>query len=318
MAKRIVDWDDRVGRRLKLRDIHVLSAVVQNGSMAKAAAELRMTQPRISQAIADLEATLAVRLLDRGPHGVTPTPYGTVMLKYGLEALDAIKQGIRDLEFLAKAGTGEVWVGCSESFLAGGMLAEVIRRIGDQHPRILVHVLEANTAAMQFQELRDRKVDVMIGRIAGPIHHDDLNVEVLFIEPIVAVAGASHPLAKRRKITMEELIGERWVLAPPDTAVRDLVANAFRAQGFSAPPPSLTTYSMLLRLQMLATGKYVTAFPRSLVGYNAERWSLKILPISLGEPLPVAIVALKHRTLSAAVKLFIEHARTASKVMQKG
>jgi DNA-binding transcriptional LysR family regulator len=70
---------------------------------------------------------------------------------------------------------------------------------------------------------------------------------------------------------------------------------------------------MLLRLQMLSSGKYITAFPRSLVGYNAQRWSLNILPIDLGKKLPVAIVALKHRTLSPAVKLFIEHARAASK-----
>jgi DNA-binding transcriptional LysR family regulator len=70
---------------------------------------------------------------------------------------------------------------------------------------------------------------------------------------------------------------------------------------------------MLLRLQMLVSGKYITAFPRSLVDYNAERWSLNILPIDLGKELPVAVVALKHRTLSPAVKLFMEHARAASK-----
>ncbi len=191
----------------------------------------------------------------------------------------------------------------------------MVRRIAEQHPRIVVHVLDANTAAMEFTELRERKVDLMMGRMAGPVRDDDLTADVLFQEPIVAVVGGSHPLARRRTIKIEELIGERWVLAPPNTAVRDLVADAFRAEGLSAPSPSLTTYSMLLRLQMLASGKYITVFPRSLVGYNAERWSLKILPIELGKKLPVAIVALKHRTLSPAVKLFIEHARAASKAM---
>jgi DNA-binding transcriptional LysR family regulator len=313
MAKRIVDWEDRIGRRLKLRDLRVLSSVAEKGSMAKAAAQLNMTQPGVSQAIADLEATLEVRLLDRGPHGVSPTPYGEAMLKHGLEALDAIKQGAREIEFLLTPGAGEVWVGCSESFLAGGLLAEVVRRVAEQHPRIVVHVLEANTADMEFKELRERKVDLMIGRMAGPIRDDELTVDVLFEEPIVAVVGGSHPLARRRTIKLEELNGERWVLAPPNTAVRDLVGDTFRAKGFSAPSPSLTTYSMLLRLQMLASGNYITAFPRSLVDYNAEKWSLKILPIDLGKALPVAIVALKHRTLSPAVKLFIEHARAASK-----
>jgi DNA-binding transcriptional LysR family regulator len=281
--------------------------------MAKAASQLNMTQPAVSQAIADLEAALEVRLLDRGPHGVSLTPYGETMLKHGLEALDAIKQGAREIEFLLAPGAGEVWVGCSESFLAGGLLAEVIRRVAEQHPHIKVHVLEANTAEMEFKELRDRKVDLMIGRMAGPVRDDDLAADVLFKEPIVAVVGGSHPLARRRAIKLDELIEERWVLAPPNTAVRDLVGDAFRAKGFPAPSPSLTTYSMLLRLQMLASGKYITAFPRSLVDYNAKRWSLNILPFDLGKGLPVAVVTLKHRTLSPPVRLFIEHARAASK-----
>jgi DNA-binding transcriptional LysR family regulator len=313
MARRIVDWEDRIGRRLKLRDLRVLSGVAEKGSMAKAASQLNMTQPAVSQAIADLEAALEVRLLDRGPHGVSLTPYGETMLKHGLEALDAIKQGAREIEFLLAPGAGEVWVGCSESFLAGGLLAEVIRRVAEQHPHIKVHVLEANTAEMEFKELRDRKVDLMIGRMAGPVRDDDLTADVLFKEPIVAVVGGSHPLARRRAIKLDELIEERWVLAPPNTAVRDLVGDAFRAKGFPAPSPSLTTYSMLLRLQMLASGKYITAFPRSLVDYNAKRWSLNILPFDLGKGLPVAVVTLKHRTLSPPVRLFIEHARAASK-----
>lgn len=315
MARRIVDWEDRIGRRLKLRDLRVLSSVAEKGSMAKAASQLNMTQPAVSQAIADLEATLEVRLLDRGPHGVSLTPYGEAMLKHGLEALDTIKQGAREIEFLRTSGTGEVWVGCSESFLAGGLLAEVICRMAEKHPRVVAHVLEANTAAMEFKELRDRRVDLMIGRMAGPIRDDDLTADVLYPEPIVAAIGGTHALARRRTIKLEELADQRWVLAPPNTAVRDLVADAFRAKGLSAPSPSVTTYSMLLRMQLLASGHYVTAFPRSLVDYNAEKWSLKILPIDLGKKLPVAIVALKHRTLSPAVRLFIEHAHAASKAM---
>lgn len=315
MAKRIADWDERIGRRVRLRDLHVLSTVVKTGSMAKAAAQLRITQPNISQAIADLEAALEVRLLDRGPRGVTPTRSGETMLRYAAEAFDALKQGLRDIEFLADPGSGEVWVGCSESFLAGGLLSDIIRRVSRQHPRIAIHVIEANTAAMEYRELRERQVDLMMGRMSRPVANDDLAAEVLFEEPIVAVVGAGHPLAARRKIDLAELAGERWVLAPPNTAVRDLVGDVFRAHGLAPPALSVTTYSMLLRLQLLASGGYVTVFPSSLVRANAERWSLKTLPLTLGKPLPVAVVTLKNRTLSPAAMLFIEHARAAAGAM---
>jgi hypothetical protein len=107
MATRANNWEDRIGRRLKLRDLHILSAVVQWGSMAKAATHLSMTQPAISDAIASLEGALGVRLLDRSSRGVEPTIYTNALLKRGLVVFDELRQGIRDIEFLANPTAGE-------------------------------------------------------------------------------------------------------------------------------------------------------------------------------------------------------------------
>ena len=65
------DWEHRIGRRVRLRDLHILSAVVRWGSMAKAASHLAMSQSAVSEAIAGLEDALRVRLLDRSPQGIT-------------------------------------------------------------------------------------------------------------------------------------------------------------------------------------------------------------------------------------------------------
>src|SRR6185436_18793213 len=78
---KVPDWEMRIGRRVRLRDLHALSAVVQSGSMSKAAKELGVTQSAVSQMIADLEAALRVRLLDRSPRGVVATIYGNVLLR---------------------------------------------------------------------------------------------------------------------------------------------------------------------------------------------------------------------------------------------
>jgi DNA-binding transcriptional LysR family regulator len=316
MAKRLTDWETRIGRRLRLRDLHVLSSVVKFGSMAKAAAQLGLTQPAISQSVAALEATLGVRLLDRSPRGVAPTQFGEALLARGAEAFDALKQGVRDIEFLSDPGSGEVWIGASESYISGGYLAAVIAHLAKQYPRVVVHVLEANTAALEFHELRARKVDLMLGRISGPVREDDLAVEALYEEAIVVAAGASHPLARRRKIALAELSDQPWILAPPNTVVRELVGSAFRAKGLTPPLLSVTTYSMQLRMQLLATGRYLTAVPESLLQYNAKRWSLSRLPVELGKPLPVVIVTLKNRTLSPTVRLFIDHARAVTREMR--
>src|SRR5215469_13191009 len=111
---RKIDWESQIGRRMKLRDLHVFSTVVQRGSMAKAAAHLGISQPAVSEVIADLEHTLGVRLFDRHPQGVEPTRYGQALFKRGLAAFDELKQGIRDIEFLSDPTSGELTIGHPE------------------------------------------------------------------------------------------------------------------------------------------------------------------------------------------------------------
>jgi hypothetical protein len=97
---KISDWEGHIGRRLKLRDLHVFFAVVQSGSMGKAAAHLRVSPPAVSQIIADLEHALGVSLFDRSSQGVEPTSYGRALLKGGAAAFDDLTRSgrLRDVE----------------------------------------------------------------------------------------------------------------------------------------------------------------------------------------------------------------------------
>ena len=103
---------DRIGRRLKLQDLRVLIAVVQAGSMRKAAAHLNITQPSISRAIAELEDAVGVPLLDRNPQGIELTAYGRALLDSGVKVFDDLRQGVRQIECLADPAAGEVRIGC--------------------------------------------------------------------------------------------------------------------------------------------------------------------------------------------------------------
>jgi DNA-binding transcriptional LysR family regulator len=71
---RKIDWEKQIGRRLKLRDLHVFTTIVQRGSMAKAASQLGVSQSAVSEVIADLEHVVGVRLLDRSTHGSSRRP----------------------------------------------------------------------------------------------------------------------------------------------------------------------------------------------------------------------------------------------------
>src|SRR5436309_2199634 len=96
-----MDWSDRIGRRVRLRDLHILLAVTQCGSMGRAAVERGISQPVISKSINSLETALRTKLLDRTAQGVQPTIYGEALLRCGLAVFDDLRRGVKDIEFLS-------------------------------------------------------------------------------------------------------------------------------------------------------------------------------------------------------------------------
>ena len=112
-----MDWSDRIGRRIKLRDLHILMAVADTGSMAKAAARLSVSHPAVSKARSEIEGTLGVGLFDRNSQGAELTAYGEVLLRCGLNVFDEMQQGLRSLEHLSDPNSGEVRLGCTDIIL---------------------------------------------------------------------------------------------------------------------------------------------------------------------------------------------------------
>jgi DNA-binding transcriptional LysR family regulator len=312
-----MQWEDRIGRRLKLRDLHILFAVMQWGSMAKAARHLAVSQPVVSASIADLEQALGVRLLDRSRRGVEPTIYGRALLNHGLAAFDALRQGVKEIEFLADPTVGELRIGCPE-WIAAGLLPVIIDRLSQRHPRVVFHVDQTITAAPQFRELRQRSLDLVLGRIAAPFVEQDLHADVLYQEQLRVIAGARSPWVRRRKIALSELVDEAWLFTPPNELPGLLVAEAFRSNGLKLPQPRVVSFSVHLRNRLLATGRYLSVIPASLLHFTDFPSPLKVLPVKLGiQPRPVAIVTLKDRTLGPIAKLFIDCAREITRPLAR-
>ena len=125
---------------MKLQDLHVLMAVVQAGSMRKAAAHLNTTQPSISRSIAELEDAVGVPLLDRNPHGVEPTTYGRALLDGGVAMFDDLRQAVKNIEFLADPEAGEVRIGSGHHH-APSFVSAVVERISRRYPRIVFRLV---------------------------------------------------------------------------------------------------------------------------------------------------------------------------------
>jgi DNA-binding transcriptional LysR family regulator len=317
MAK-IVDWDSHIGRRLRLRGLHVFFTVAQLGSLAKAAAQLRVSQPAVSQLIADLEHAVGAKLFDRSSRGVQPTVYGRALLARGRAAFDELKQGMKDIAFLSNPAAGELKVGCPEAISV--ILPPVIESFSRRHPHIVLDVFDEEFDRYAAK-LRERNLDFIVQRIRGRPRasdhfFDDLDVEILFDDELVVAAGARSPWASRRKIDLAELAHESWILATPDSWNNTIVSEAFAARGLPMPTTGLRTFSTHLRVNLVGSAHFIATFPKSVAQFYAERFELKILPVELPvRPWPVAVLTLKNRTLTPLVKIFIDHLRVSMKAM---
>jgi DNA-binding transcriptional LysR family regulator len=319
MAKEI-DWEGRIGRRLRLRDLHIFFTTVQRGSMAKAAQTLGVTQPAVSRVIAELEHTLGVRLLDRGARGVEPTKYGRALLTRSNAAFDELRQSVKDIEFLADPTVGEVRIGCQETF-AAAILPSVIHRFSQAYPRVVLHVEQLGSLAAESSALRERTIDMGMFLLVKPhddkLFADDLNVEVLFLEQMVIVAGRQSRWARRRKIDIAELVDEPWVLTESDTLSYARLAEAFAARGAGVPKRILQTLSSHLRVNLAASGSHITTLPNTTLRVYGDRFGLKALPVDLpARSWPAVIVTLKNRTVSPVVERFIQHIRDFTRPMR--
>lgn len=305
--------EDRIGRRLRFRDLQVFFAVVRTGSMAKAAGELGMTQPAVSDIVSSLEQMFGVRLLDRNPRGVRPTIYGQAIFQRGRAAFDELRQGIKDIDFLSDPKAGEIRIGCPASVLCG-TLSLAVEHFHKQYPRVDLQFDEVTSPGADFPSLRSREHDVIVARVARPLAGEqDIEVEILFQDQLLIAADARSEWGCRGKIDPAELVDTPWILTAPGTSVYLSVAEAFRGRGLSMPKVSVAALSGHVRMSLLAAGPFVTAVPRSLLQFNAARFSLKVLPVDLEiQGFPVAVLTLKNRLLSPLIGLFLDHVRNVA------
>jgi DNA-binding transcriptional LysR family regulator len=307
---------ERIERRIKLHDLQALMIVAQAGSMGKGAELLNTSQPAISRSIADLEHAVGQRLLNRSRRGVEPTKYGHALLNCGSAMFDDLRQGLKQLEFLGDPTVGEIRIGGNEAVVAG-LLATVYERLRRRYPKIAIHVTQIPVVSQQIRELRERKVDLIFGRIGQSIEAD-IAAEVLFHDRTFVVASPENKWSRRRKIKLADLADDTWALSPPDTLIGSVIAEAFRASGVDPQRRSVATGSIHLQTALLASGPFLIVIPGSVLHFSKNLPPLKVLPVDLPVPAwPFGIMTLKNRPIGPAVQLFIDCAREVAKPLAR-
>jgi DNA-binding transcriptional LysR family regulator len=302
-------WTDRIGRRVKLRDLHIVLAVAEAGSMTRAAEKLAVSYPVVSKAISDLEQTLGVKLFDRSVSGVEPTHYGRALLESGVAVFDEMRKGLQQIEFIKQPDAGELRIG-SSIVTDAGLLPAIIDRFSQEFPRAVLRVLHEDIATQQFDNLRSRKAELVFGRLPATMTDPDLVAETLFDDPNVVIAGSDSRWAKRRNLKLADLTGEPWVLAQPGSLARSLHEEVFRRSGLEVPSAMVLSVSLHLHLRLIETGRWLGLVPDCVMRFGGQRMQIKVLPIKVpSPPAPVGFVTVKDRTLTPLAERFIECTR---------
>jgi DNA-binding transcriptional LysR family regulator len=308
-------WDDRIGRRLRLKDLHTLQTVAEVGSMAKASERLALSQPAISKAVSDMEHVLGAPLLDRSSRGVALTECGRLLVERTRVVFDEITQGVSDIGHLSDPTRGTVKIGTTEP--VAGVVSEIISRLASKYPRLSYDVMISDLDTL-IGELRQRTRDVVVTRWAPPPAADDLAVQTLFKSSLAVMAAQGHPLLRRRKLSLGDLMEERWTLSPPESFLGRVVVGLFDRRKLPLPATVVTTISIHMRLNLLASGDFLTILPAQMLRSPSNRAWLRALDVDLRDSSqPIASITLKKRRVGGAVRLFEQASIEACKTMAR-
>jgi DNA-binding transcriptional LysR family regulator len=312
----LVDWNSRIGKRIKLRDLHILQTAVEAGSMMKAASDLAITQPAVSYAIAEIEHALGVPLLDRTSQGVTPTIYGRALLERSAVVFNELRQGISEINSLADPAVGELRLGTTPPMSA--IASAVFNRLIPLYPRI-TYTLSVQATDVLLRQLRQRDIELVISRLADTVRDDDLSIETLFHDELAVICSKHNKWARRRNVSLAELAPEPWVLPPASGFLTQVMRRAFTEQGLEMPQAAVTTSSTYALSVLVGNGPFLAIHPGTMLTTPSRHPQLAAVDVRLSTTRgPIGLITLKSHSLSPTAKLFLRSAASVVKAMRPG
>lgn len=291
--------------RLRLRHVRQLSAVGRYGSISRAAEALHVSQPALSKGVHEIEAMVGLPLFERTARGLVPTPAGARLLQHCRAVESELRKAGQDIEAHVAGTGGEVAVGAYLVALPN-LLPRAVARLMNEASQVTVRVVDGS-ARQLLAALHAGDVDFIVGRLPDTPAGDPLVHEVLYHEPIRVIAGASHPLAKRRRVEYRDLCDYPWVLPAPDSPAYVPITELFLREGLPRPRICVESTSFMMVRSLVQQQPVLAAMPHQVVERDVALRQIRILPVKLPyAPLPVGITRHATREPGAAALRFME------------
>ncbi|GHH99579.1 LysR family transcriptional regulator [Neobacillus kokaensis] len=210
--------------------LEVFVKVVEKENFSKAAEELHMTQPAVSQYIRTLEESVGTRLLERSNKYVRLNKAGEIVYHHAKEIIALYTKMQSLVDDLTNKASGPIAIGASYTF-GEYILPHIIANMQDQYPLINPSIRIQNTKEI-IELVKKHQLD--IGIIEGFYKQDILNSEVVSKDRMVIVAAPRHPLlSTTEEIKISDLEEETWILREEGSGTREAAENLFQMYDFA-------------------------------------------------------------------------------------
>jgi DNA-binding transcriptional LysR family regulator len=287
--------------RLRMRQVALILAVGEHGTLRKASAELGMTQPAATKMIQELESALGQKLFERVGRGQKLTPAGASVLGYFRGMRGSIASMTRELAELQLGSSGRLSVG---SIMAPSptLLTQAIIALKKAYPLLSIDVT-LDTSDRLLEMLREGVLDVAVGRIRGA-QWADYEFTPLENEALAIVVGVHHPLARQKSVPFDRLLGYPWILQPTGSPMREVLE--FRMQQVPLPRGLIETASILTTTNLIAETDMIGVVPLSIADTYARHGLLRVLPCPIRHKMEsFGSITRRDRPLSKATQFFL-------------
>lgn len=297
------------------RQLERFLAVIEHGSLAAAARNLELTQQALSASLARLEEELGVRLLDRGPGGITsPTQHGQALIPHARAQLAGAARAQQEMRNISEGRTGTVTLGLGESF-AGDIIAEAVLRFRTARPGVRVNLIEGYSEKLRGQ-LYDGEFDFIAAGVSAYDLAEGFHREVIYSTNDVIAARPQHPLARRRALTLKDLEGQAWLVPYSRPSDLDVIVNTFVAAGLEPPRNIVGSDAYRIGMQLMLSSDLLIMVSPALIApeLNSRPAALKVLKIS--EPAvrrDASLIYPSDRPLTPAAALLLNEVRRIAK-----
>lgn len=294
---------------LKFGHMRMIAALEQNGSISAAAAALNISQPAASRMIAEMEAILDARLLERMARGVALTPYGQALARRARSILAELREAEREISDIRTGKGGTVHLGAVTA-PAVELAVPAIRELREHFPRIEVNV-QVEASNILARELIAARHDFIIARIPEGMNPRLFESRIVGSEKACLVVRRGHPLLGKASVSLGDTLDFDWVLQPAGSLLRRTIEQHFIRFNTPLPERVLNTGSLLLTFVMIARSNAIA--PVSVEVANFVRsdeglaGAIEVLPLDFEiEVQPYSLITARNRILSPVAQLLYD------------